>query len=149
MGQKTRNENLVIENAFVSYIDVLGFRARFASADFTRKYERLIETISGINDEGLSVFLLSDSIVTVSEDFEKIKRQTRDFYTWGVLNDFWIRGGIARGNVTRYKEVTERNIDFLLPVGNNSRINFVRTYKLEVARVAPSNVTGYRSTAFD
>lgn len=122
-----KNDNVIIENAFVSYIDVLGFRARFASTDFTRKYERLIETISGIRDEGLSLFLLSDSIVIVSEDFELVKRQTRDFYTWGVLNDFWIRGGIARGNVTRYKEVTERN-KIIFPFLGQGYLN---AYKLE------------------
>jgi hypothetical protein len=101
--------NIVLDNAYVSYFDVLGFRARSGSDDFTAKYESLIGTISRINEPGLSVFLLSDSIIMVSEDFDQVKGQTRDFYTWGVLNDFWLRGGIAKGSITRYKESTERN----------------------------------------
>jgi hypothetical protein len=101
--------NTVIENAYVSYFDVLGFRARSGSAAFTARYESLIETIGGIRKKGLSVFLLSDSIIMLSEDLEQVKEQTREFYTWGVLNDFWIRGGIGKGSVTRYEEVTEKD----------------------------------------
>ena len=103
------SQNIIIKNAYVSYFDVLGFRAQSGSASFTAKYESLIRTISGIKEEGLSVFLLSDSIIMVSEDLEQVKGQTRDFYTWGVLNDFWIRGGIGKGGVTRYGEVTEQD----------------------------------------
>lgn len=123
------NQNIVIKNAYVSYFDVLGFRARSGSADFTSKYESLINTISDIKDDALSVFLLSDSVVMVSEDFEQIKSQTRDFYTWGVLNDFWVRGGIAEGGVTRYKEVTERNKIIFPFLGEG----YLKAYKQESA----------------
>ncbi|MGD0229262.1 MAG: hypothetical protein ABSC19_02740 [Syntrophorhabdales bacterium] len=103
------SRNTVIENAYVSYFDVLGFRALSGTAAFTAKYESLIETIRGIEEKGLSVFLLSDSIIMISEDLEQVKDQARDFYTWSVLNDFWMRGGIGKGSVTRYEEVTEQD----------------------------------------
>ena len=103
------SRNITIKNAYVSYFDVLGFRAQSGSGAFTAKYESLIKTISGIKEYGLSVFLLSDSIIMVSENLEHVKGQTRDFYTWGVLNDFWIRGGIGKGSVTRYEGVTEQD----------------------------------------
>lgn len=130
------NCNIVLDNAYVSYFDVLGFRARSASDDFTAKYESLIGTISRINDPGLSVFLLSDSIIMVSEDFEQVKSQTKDFYTWGVLNDFWIRGGIAKGSITRYKESTEKNKIVFPFLGEG----YLKAYVLETAL----NMSGIR-----
>lgn len=113
----------------MSYFDVLGFRARSGSDDFTRKYESVIRTVSRVKDAGLSVFLLSDSIIMVSEDFEQVKRHARDFYTWGVLNDFWVRGGISRGSITRYKEVTEEDKIIFPFLGEG----YLKAYKLEAA----------------
>ena len=49
------------------------------------------------------VFLLfSDSIVIFSEHFGKVKNAAQAFYTWGILQDFWLRGAIAQGNVTKF-----------------------------------------------
>ena len=93
---------MTIENAYVSYFDVLGFTSRFISGDLIHRYDKLIDTVKEMGDEDLSILLFSDSIVLFSERFEKVRDATRTFYTWGILHDFWLRGGMAHGSVSRY-----------------------------------------------
>jgi hypothetical protein len=94
----------MIENACVSFFDVLGFTSSFISGKLSRRYDGLIEMINGMDDPDVTVFLMSDSILAVSLDFLKLQDTAKKFYTWGILNDFWLRGAITRGNVTRYEE---------------------------------------------
>lgn len=91
----------MIENAYVCYYDVLGFTSRFISGDLSNRYEQMIEVVKGIEDRDITVFLLSDSIVVISQDFAKFRAVTQELYTWGILHDFWLRGAITRGNVTQ------------------------------------------------
>src|SRR5690606_9770101 len=53
----------------------------------------------------------------------------KEFYTWGILNDFWLRGAITMGNVTKYREraVTEQN-RFILPFLGDG---YLKAYTLE------------------
>ncbi len=91
----------MIENAYVCYCDVLGFTSRFISGDLSNRYEQMIETVKGIEDRDVTIFLLSDSIVVISQDFAKFRAVTQELYTWGILHDFWLRGAITRGSVTQ------------------------------------------------
>jgi hypothetical protein len=91
----------MIQDAFVAYFDVLGFTSRFISGDLTNRYERLIKAIREIEDQDLTIFLLSDSVVVISEYFERFKQITQTLYTWGILHDFWLRGAISQGSVTK------------------------------------------------
>lgn len=122
---------VVIENAYVCYFDVLGFTSRFVSGSLSTRYDGLIAMVNGINDDKVTVFLMSDSIVIVSEEFDRFMDITREFYTWGILNDFWLRGAVTRGNVTRYhdKAVMERN-RFILPFLGEG---YLRAYALETS----------------
>jgi hypothetical protein len=119
----------MIENAFVCYFDVLGFTSRIISGDLSSRYEGLIDMVKSIHDPAVTMFLMSDSIIVVSEDFDKFRSMTKEFYTWGILNDFWLRGAIARGNVTEYEErtITEKN-RFILPFLGQG---YLRAYVLE------------------
>jgi hypothetical protein len=91
-----------MENAYVSYFDVLGFTSRFISGDLMHRYGKLINVITRINDPDVNILLFSDSIVIFSERFEKLKNGTQVLYAWGIIHDFWLRGAITRGNVTGY-----------------------------------------------
>lgn len=106
----------MIRNAYVSFFDVLGFTSSFISGKLLNKYDGLIEMANGIDYPDVTIFLLSDSILCVSSDFNTLRDTAKEFYTWGILNDFWLRGALTRGNVTRYeaRAITETN-RFILP----------------------------------
>jgi hypothetical protein len=119
----------MIENAYVCYADVLGFTSRFISGDLSSRYDKLIKKVNDIVDPDITVFLMSDSIVIISLEFEKFRDTVKEFYTWGILNDFWLRGAITQGNVTRYHETaaTEQN-RFILPFLGDG---YMRAYAIE------------------
>jgi hypothetical protein len=128
----------MIENAYVCYFDVLGFTSRVMSGDLSSRYEGLIQMANDIPDPEITVFLMSDSITVVSLEFEKILDTTKEFYTWGILNDFWLRGAITRGNVTHYEEpmITRKN-RFILPFLGEG---YLKAYALETTM----NISGVR-----
>jgi hypothetical protein len=119
----------MIENAYVCYADVLGFTSRFISGDLSSRYDKLIKMVNDIEDPGITVFLMSDSIIIISLEFEKFRDTVKEFYTWGILNDFWLRGAITKGDVTRYHEraITEQN-RFILPFLGDG---YLRAYAIE------------------
>lgn len=123
------SERKIIEGAYVSYFDILGFTSRFISGDLIHRYERLIEVVKEIRDPGVNILLFSDSIVIVSEQFEKVKKGTQAFYTWGILHDFWLRGAIAQGNVTTFNAGSVADGEkIILPFLGEG---YLKAYKLE------------------
>lgn len=80
-------------------MDILGFALNIKKDYFKEKYQQLINKINTITDDCVTIYLLSDSIVLLSSDCKLTIRYTRDIYTWGILNDFWIRGAIAAGEI--------------------------------------------------
>jgi hypothetical protein len=127
--RKMASRTTTIERAFVSYFDILGFTSRFISGDLMNRYEKLIDAIKGITDRDVTIYLLSDSIIIVSEDFDKVKRITQAFYTWGILHDFWLRGAITSGSITRYPPNTiVREDKIILPFLGEG---YLKAYGLE------------------
>jgi len=116
-------------NAYVAYFDVLGFTSRFLSGDLKNRYEKLIAAIDERGDKDVTFFLFSDSIVVISRSFGKVRKTARSIYTWGILNDFWLRGAIAHGGLTP--------LDFSSFVNGNRVIlpflgeGYLKAYKLE------------------
>jgi len=116
-------------NAYVAYFDVLGFTSRFLSGDLRNRYEKLVAAIDERGDKDVTYFLFSDSIVVISRVFAKVRETARSIYTWGILNDFWLRGGIAHGGLTP--------LDFSSFVSGNRVIlpflgeGYLKAYKLE------------------
>ncbi len=93
----------MIDNAYVCFFDVLGFTSSFISGKLSKRYDGLIEMTNKLNDQDVTIFLMSDSILCVSSDFQKLLDTSKEFYTWGILKDFWLRGAITRGSVTQYR----------------------------------------------
>jgi len=91
----------VNSETYICYLDILGFRRRFGTEDFKKNYEKLIGEIKKPNDKNNGICLLSDSIIVFSENLENVKKSTREFYTWGIRNDFWIRGAITKGKIEK------------------------------------------------
>lgn len=119
----------MIQNAYVCFFDVLGFTSRFLSGGLFNRYDQLIGVLKSIKNQDLKIFLMSDSIVIISEEFKEFKKVARELYTWGILNDFWLRGGITRGSVIKYHQRTifEEN-RFILPFLGEG---YLRAYALE------------------
>ena len=119
----------MIENAYVCFFDVLGFTSSFISGKLSKRYDALIEMTNALKDPYVAIFLMSDSILCVSSDYQKLLDTAKEFYTWGILNDFWLRGAITRGNVTKYKErvITEQN-RFIIPFLGDG---YLKAYTLE------------------
>jgi hypothetical protein len=119
----------MIENAYVAYFDVLGFTSRFISGELMDRYEKLIAAVESLKEKDITYFLFSDSIVIISASFKKVRETSRSIYTWGILNDFWLRGAIARGSVT--------GLDFSTFIHENRVIlpflgeGYLKAYKLE------------------
>lgn len=74
----------MIEDAYISFFDVLGFTSSFLSGRLSKRYDSLIEMTNTIHDPDVTIFLMSDSIlqqgylsafVDTLLDFDK-KRQT-------------------------------------------------------------------------
>jgi len=122
-------EEPAVTNAYVAYFDVLGFTSRFLSGDLKNRYEKLVASIDERRDKNTIYFLFSDSIVVISKSFARVRETARSIYTWGVLNDLWLRGGIAHGGLA--------NLDFGTFVTDNRVIlpflgeGYLKAYKLE------------------
>ncbi|HOC45088.1 MAG: hypothetical protein PHT96_03460 [Syntrophorhabdaceae bacterium] len=116
-------------NAYVAYFDVLGFTSRFLSGDLQNRYEKLVDAIDRVKDDDITCFLFSDSIVIISRSFAKVRETSRSIYTWGILNDFWLRGAIAHGGLTDldFSSFITRNRVVLPFLGEG----YLKAYKLE------------------
>lgn len=118
-----------VRNAYVAYFDVLGFTSRFLSGDLQNRYEKLVDAIDRVKDDDITCFLFSDSIVITSRSFAKVRETARSIYTWGILNDFWLRGAIAHGGLTEldFSSFIARNRVVLPFLGEG----YLKAYKLE------------------
>jgi hypothetical protein len=116
-------------NAYFAYFDVLGFTSRFLSGDLRNRYDKLIAAIDSLNDKDITFFLFSDSIVVISHSFRKVRETARSIYTWGILNDFWLRGAIAHGGFTQldFSNFIQQNRVILPFLGEG----YLKAYKLE------------------
>lgn len=118
---------------YLCYLDALGFTAQFLenSRLFQNKYKTLISMIENNNDSEISKYLVSDSIVIFSQNFVKIFELTKKLYTWGMKEDFWLRGGLSKGKLNRVPNKYISNISqykIILPFMGEA---YIKAYKLE------------------
>ena len=119
-------------NGYVSYMDILAFESKRKLDIFKGKYEKLISYIGGQFhfDSKATIYVVSDSIIVTSQNFESVKAYTRMFYTWGMLNDFWLRGAIAQGNIETIDTtiIVRENKNIIMPYMGEA---YLTAYKLE------------------
>ena len=117
---------------YVSYMDALAFTEKIKSADFQDKYKKLINYIGKIfnSDSKADIYLVSDSIIVTSQNFESVKSYARMFYTWGMLNDFWLRGAIAQGDIVTIdkNKIVGENKNIIMPYMGET---YITAYSLE------------------
>lgn len=113
-------------------MDILGFTSKINSSDFKTKYNNLISTIGEHfkEDKEANIYLVSDSIIVISTNFRPVKDYTRMIYTWGMSNDFWIRGAIAQGQIEKINsdKIVNENKNVIIPYLGDA---YLTAYNLE------------------
>ena len=118
-----------LENAYVAYVDVLGFRKLVY--ENPEKLDRFFE----ITKKAFSIFdaekgqiwkgIFSDSIIFVVDhgenNFKAILKATRNLQAWLSSENIWTRGAISFGNVCLDNWGNERIMTALLPQIPRSR----------------------------
>jgi len=116
---------------YVSYMDILGFTSGIKSNDFETKYKSLIAAIRNFHpDPKATIYLVSDSIIVTSEHLQRVKEYAQMIYTWGMHQDFWIRGAITQGEYEPIDAATiiEKNGNIIMPYLGDA---YLRAVKLE------------------
>ncbi len=117
---------------YIAYMDILGFTSKRTSSAFKIKYDNLKNYIGEkfSRDPKATIYVVSDSIIVCSENFEPAKNYARMIYTWGMRNDFWIRGAIAQGHVEEIdsEKIVGENKNVILPYFGEA---YLTAYKLE------------------
>lgn len=129
----TNNKNTL--DGYISYMDIIGFKLKIEDIedkDFEKKYKNLIKTISKEfeKDPKVSIYIVSDSIILISQNFSEVKSYTQTIYAWGLRDDFWIRGAIAQGEIIKIdpEEVIKDNKNIIFPYLGKA---YVTAYNLE------------------
>lgn len=123
-------------NGYISYMDILAFSSKIRSKIkpnvFKTKYENLITYVGEKfqQDSKAKIYVVSDSIIAISQELRMVINYSRMIYTWGMLNDFWIRGGIAQGEIEIADSTTivRGNKNIILPYLGDA---YLTAYNLE------------------
>lgn len=117
---------------YISYMDILAFTSRINSDVFSGKYEKLINYIGDqfSSDSKGTIYIVSDSIIVTSQELRAVINYSRIFYTWGMQNDFWIKGAIAQGDMKIIDPVTvvRENRNIIMPYMGDA---YLTAYNLE------------------
>ncbi len=65
------------ESKFLCYLDILGFKNRITEDEFKKCYDFIIKKVIEPFDYADKVYLISDSIVAISENFKELERKQR------------------------------------------------------------------------
>ena len=73
---------------------------------------------------------MSDSIIITSQEFQSVKAYARMIYTWGMRDDFWIRGAIAQGDIEMIEPavIVRANKNIIMPYLGEA---YLTAYNLE------------------
>jgi len=116
------------EQKFLCYLDLLGFKNRIDDEGFRKSYERINSELikPGVN-EG-KIYLISDSVVIISEDFRTVADNAFSIYGFALSYGILMRGAITEGPLANLPEVHESNNAVLIPYLGSTYKN---AYELE------------------
>lgn len=122
MGPNPRPEK------FLCYLDILGFKNRIAEDGFKRCYESIIKEVIEPYDYTDKVYLISDSIVIVSEDFRGLVHNSFSIYSIALGQGLFLRGAVTKGQINKLPTVQETGNKIVIPYLGEA---FLNAYKLE------------------
>lgn len=115
------------ESKFLCYLDILGFKNRIAEDRFKRCYESIIDDVTARN-YGDNVYLISDSIVIISEDFRGLVDKSFSIYSTALDQGLFLRGAVTKGQINELSSVQKTDNIIVIPYLGEAYLN---AYKLE------------------
>ena len=115
------------ESKFLCYLDILGFKNRIAEDRFKRCYESIINDVTARN-YGDNVYLISDSIVIISEDFIGLVDKSFSIYSTALKQGLFLRGAVTKGQINELSSVQKTDNIIVIPYLGEAYLN---AYKLE------------------
>ena len=115
-------------------MDVLGFNNKINANDFDfkTKYEALITKVGTQfdRDPKATIYAVSDSIIMTTQNCASVKAYTKMIYEWGMLDDFWLRGAIAQGDIETIDStnIVRENKNIIMPYMGEA---YLTAYNLE------------------
>lgn len=116
------------DNKFVCYLDILGFKSRIDEDEFKEGYEWLIKEIVEPYDYQDKVYLLSDSIIIISNDIQDIINNSFSIYSHALHKGILIRGGLTKGKINTLQELRESGNKLVIPYLGEA---YLKAYNLE------------------
>lgn len=113
---------------FLCYLDILGFKNRINEDGFKRCYENIIKEVIEPYIYTDKVYLISDSIVIISDDFDEIVNNSFSIYSSALGQGLFLRGGITKGQINTLPLVQETDNKIIIPYLGEA---FLNAYKLE------------------
>jgi len=102
------------ESRFLCYLDILGFQDRIAKDRFRQCYESLTHDVKG-HIYGDYVYLISDSIIVISEDFEELVAKSFSIYSSALEKGLLIRGAVTKGQINELSSIQEKENIIVIP----------------------------------
>jgi hypothetical protein len=107
---------------FLCYLDFLGFKSRIAENSFRKGYESIIENLkSGV--WGDWVFLISDSVVIISDDFLDLVYKSFSIYSTALEQGLFLRGAVTKGEITEPSTIQLTDNKIVVPYLGKAYLN--------------------------
>lgn len=116
------------ESKFLCYLDILGFKNRITEDGFKRCYESIINEVIEPYNYTDKVYLISDSIVVISEDFGELVDNSFSIYSIALGQGLFLRGAVTKGQINKLPIVQETGNKIVIPYLGEA---FLNAYKLE------------------
>jgi hypothetical protein len=116
------------DNKFICYLDILGFKSRIDEGKFKEGYEWIIKEIVEPFDYPDKVYLLSDSIIIISNDIKDIVNNSFSIYSQALHKGIFIRGGLTKGKINTPQELRESGNKLVIPYLGKA---YLKAYNLE------------------
>lgn len=113
---------------FICYLDILGFKKRIKDKEFQGFYQYLIDEVIKPYDYDGKVYLLSDSIIVISNDFSSIASNIFSIYSSAFNKSILIRGGLTKGSVNIPSNIQESGNKVIIPYLGKA---FIKAVELE------------------
>lgn len=104
------------KDKFICYLDILGFKNRIDESSFEKFYQKLIEeVIKPFNYSPDILYLLHDSIIIISDDFQAVVNNSFSIYSIALDDGLLLRGGLTKGKINLPQTVQEDGNRIIIP----------------------------------
>lgn len=115
---------------YLCYIDILGFKNRIIENDFEKCYQYIINEVVKPFSSQDKVYLVSDSVVIISDTFERLIANVFGIYQIALGKGIFFRGAITKGEVKEPEMIKEEKNIVILPYLGKT---YLEAYKLEAS----------------